>query len=168
MPGTKVIWAPPPAPDWGTLPGDPSPSAASLNTDAAALAGAPLRRSSAAGRVAEPLQADGRFAVVLRNGEVEAVEVDRILSLTASVGDHGLYRQLQVHECYATCGPIKLPPHSRGGRGLPGADHPWRRHPEKPGAELLHPREPSPTAGTSFLMRIGWKQVEEVFASLLP
>ncbi len=61
------------------------------------------------GRVTEALEASGeRVAVSLRNGEAERVEVDRILALNGGVGDHSLYRQLQVHECYATCGPMNL------------------------------------------------------------
>ena len=62
-------------------------------------------------------------------------------SLTGSVGDHGLYRQLQVHECYATCGPIKLSAALLGAarRRLPRPDQPRRRHPDEPRAGLLHP-----------------------------
>ena len=47
---------------------------------------------------------DRRVRVTLRSTEddnTESVEVDHILSLTGRVGDHLLYRQLQVHECYA-------------------------------------------------------------------
>jgi len=52
-----------------------------------------------------------RVAVTLRQAEgsgEKTLTVDRILSLTGYVGDHRLYRQLQVHECYATSGPMKL------------------------------------------------------------
>lgn len=31
--------------------------------------------------------------------------MDHIVSLTGYTGDAGLYRQLQVHECYATAAP---------------------------------------------------------------
>ena len=34
--------------------------------------------------------------------------VDRVLALNGGVGDFTLYRQLQVHECYATAAPMKL------------------------------------------------------------
>jgi hypothetical protein len=47
--------------------------------------------------------------VTLRSREgADDVVVDRVLSLTGFVGDHHLYRQLQVHECYATAAPIDL------------------------------------------------------------
>lgn len=111
-PGTRVIWALRNSePGWGTHDGDPLPERARLAADAAALAGGAspaveVRRGVAVEGIAKP---NGRFEVVLRNGEgSETVTVDRILSLTGAAGDQGLYRQLQVHECYATCGPIKL------------------------------------------------------------
>ena len=53
----------------------------------------------------------------LRNGAAESVVVDRVLSLNGGVGDHGLYRQLQVHECYATAGPMRLAAALVGGAG---------------------------------------------------
>ena len=36
------------------------------------------------------------------------LQVDEIVSNVGFIPDHSLYRQLQVHECYATAGPIKL------------------------------------------------------------
>ena len=53
---------------------------------------------------------NGKTEVTLRHddGRTSSLTVDWILSLTGSVGDHSIYRQLQVHECYATSGPMKL------------------------------------------------------------
>ena len=52
---------------------------------------------------------DGIVVTLRRSsGSAEEVVVDRIVSLTGSVGDARMYRQLQVHECYATSGPMKL------------------------------------------------------------
>ena len=64
------------------------------------------------GRSVETLlrRSDG-IEVTLRSapdGAMEKLVVDRIIALTGSVGDHTLYRQLQVHECWATSGPMKL------------------------------------------------------------
>ena len=42
------------------------------------------------------------------DGQTGPVVVDRIVSLTGSVPDARMYRQLQVHECWATSGPMKL------------------------------------------------------------
>jgi hypothetical protein len=95
------------------------------------------------------------------------VSVDRVVALTGAVGDHGLYRQLQVHECYATCGPINLSAALLGATGdcLAQTTH---------GAETLVNPEPgffilgskSYGRNNTFLMRIGWEQVDEVFGLL--
>ena len=112
-----------------------------------------------------------RFEIVLRNGaDPERIAVDRILSLTGAVGDHGLYRQLQVHECYATCGPIKL------SAALLGAGSSDCLAQTTHGADTLTNPEPnffilgakSYGRNNTFLMRIGWEQVGEVFGLLSP
>jgi hypothetical protein len=119
---------------------------------------------------------DGRIMVTLgrtRGGGLDGdgawqVTVDRVLSLTGAVGDHQLYRQLQVHECYATCGPIKLSAALLGaaaGDCLQQTSH---------GVEALTNPEPgffilgskSYGRNNSFLLRVGWDQVTEVFAAL--
>ncbi len=172
LPGTRVIWTlRNPEPDWGTHDGDPLPERARLAADAAALAGGAspaveVRRGVAVEEIAKP---NGRFEVVLRNGDgSETVAVDRILSLTGAVGDHGLYRQLQVHECYATCGPIKL------SAALLGAGSSDCLAQTTHGADTLTNPEPgffilgskSYGRNNTFLMRIGWEQVGEVFGLL--
>lgn len=171
-PGTRVIWAlRNPSPAWGTHEGDPLPERARLAAEAQALAGgaSPAVEAHPAVAVEEVSQQDGRLRVVLRNGAgPEEVLVDRILSLTGYVGDHELYRQLQVHECYATCGPIKLSAALLGAGGgdcLSQTGH---------GAETLTNPEPglfilgskSYGRNNTFLMRVGWEQVGEVFGLL--
>ncbi|MEA2599726.1 MAG: hypothetical protein QOF89_718 [Acidobacteriota bacterium] len=171
-PGTEVIWVlRNPEPSWGTHPGDPLSERAGLAATAASLAAGAspavdVRRGAAVQEISKP---NGRFQVVLRNGAgPEKVEVDRILSLTGAVGDHGLYRQLQVHECYATCGPIKLSAALLGASGsdcLTQTTH---------GADTLTNPEPnffilgskSYGRNNTFLMRVGWEQVGEVFGLL--
>jgi NAD(P)-binding Rossmann-like domain len=118
--GTRVVWAVRKAePDWGAVPGDPLPERAALNAAAAELAGgASDAVALRAGCVTEALRGRGdRIVVTLRNGEPEEVEVDRILALNGGVGDHALYRQLQIHECYATSGPMSLAAALLGERG---------------------------------------------------
>lgn len=171
-PDTRVIWVlRNPEPGWGTHPGDSLPERASLAATAAVLAGgvSPGIESRHGAVVEEITKPNGRFEVVLRNGgSVERVEVDRILSLTGSVGDHGLYRQLQVHECYATCGPIKL------SAALLGAGSSDCLAQTTHGAETLTNPEPSffilggksYGRNNTFLMRVGWEQVGEVFGLL--
>lgn len=171
-PETRVIWVlRNPSPGWGTHEGDSLPERARLAAEAAALAGGAspaidVRRGYAIESLSRP---NGRIAVTLRNGGgSERVEVDRVLSLTGFVGDHQLYRQLQVHECYATCGPIKLAAALLGSGSsdcLAQTSH---------GAETLANPEPgfyilgikSYGRNNTFLMRIGWEQVSEVFGLL--
>ncbi len=171
-PGTRVIWAlRNPEPSWGTHEGDPLPERAGLAATASELAGGAspaveARRGAVVEEIAKP---NGRFEVVLRNGAgSERIAVDRVLSLTGAVGDPSLYRQLQVHECYATCGPMKLSAALLGAGGgdcltqtTHGAD--TLTNPE-PGFFILGAK--SYGRNNTFLMRIGWEQVGEVFGLL--
>jgi hypothetical protein len=123
------------------------------------------------GRVTEALEPSGdRIAVSLRNGGLERVEVDRILALNGGVGDHSLYRQLQVHECYATCGPVRLAAallaEGGGADCLAQAGHgPETLVNPEPGFFILGAK--SYGRNSRFLMSIGWQQVDDVFTSLL-
>src|SRR5205085_543985 len=102
--GTRVVWAVrSPDPSWGAVAEDPLPERAALNSEADELSrGASPAIDTRRGRVVEALGGrDERVAVTLRNGQSEEIVVDRILALNGGVGDFTLYRQLQVHECYA-------------------------------------------------------------------
>ena len=171
-PGTRIVWAlRRPEPAWGSPEGDPLPERAALAATAAELAAdaspALLARRGVAVEELAPA-AEGRVLVRLRNGGGESVVVDRVLSLTGSVGDHSLYRQLQVHECYATAAPMKLSAALLGaaaGDCLAQTSH---------GVEVLTNPEPgffilgakSYGRNNTFLMRVGWDQVAEVFGLL--
>jgi hypothetical protein len=171
-PGTRAVWAlRNPEPGWGTHEGDPLPERAGLAATASELAGgaSPAVEARSGVAVEEIAKPDGRWEVVLRNGAgSERIAVDRILSLTGAVGDSSLYRQLQIHECYATCGPMKLSAALLGGGGgdclaqtTHGAD--TLTNPE-PGFFILGAK--SYGRNNTFLMRIGWEQVGEVFGLL--
>lgn len=171
-PGTRIVWAVRnTAPDWGAIDGDPLLERARLGAAAAALAaGASDALTVRPGRVTEAIHGSGtRIAVTLRNGGAEEVEVDRILALNGGVGDHALYRQLQVHECYATSGPMSLAAALLGGAGgdcLAIGSH---------GAEALRTPEPgffilgakSYGRNSQFLLQAGWEQVDDVFGTLI-
>lgn len=171
-PGTTVVWAVRhPEPTWGAVADDPLPARASLVASSdRLLAGARSGVEVRADSVVEGLaRRDGRVAVTLRRGErTEEVVVDRILSLTGFVGDHHLYRQLQVHECYATSAPMDL------SAALLGADAGNCLDQAAHGAEVLRNPEPgffilgmkSYGRVNQYLMRIGWEQVDEVFGLL--
>jgi hypothetical protein len=179
-PGTRVVWAlREEEPSWGRVEDDPLAERARLADDAAALAaGASPAVEVRRGVVVEALEpaAGGRLRVTLRRrgengagpGATETVEVDRVLSLTGYVGDHRLYRQLQVHECYATSGPMNLSAALLGAAGgdcLAQTSHGAAAlvNPE-PGFFLLGSK--SYGRNTTFLMRNGWAQVDEVFGLL--
>ncbi|HEY0630618.1 MAG TPA: NAD(P)-binding protein, partial [Thermoleophilaceae bacterium] len=104
-PDVRVIWAiRSNDPTWGAVEGDPLPERARLTGTASELArGASDAIEPRLGYVTEALAPrEGRIAVTLRNGSAEEVTVDRVLALNGGVGDYSIYRQLQVHECYAT------------------------------------------------------------------
>jgi len=175
-PGTRVLWAlRSESPTFGARVDDPLPERSRLAAAAAAIAGGAspavwAYRGVAVDRLAA---ADGKVKVTLRKtvGEPQEVIVDRVLSLTGAVGDHRLYRQLQVHECYATCGPMKLSAALFAAAG--GSDCLQQR---THGVEALKSPEPrffllggkSYGRNTSFLLRVGWEQVAEVMAELQP
>jgi hypothetical protein len=102
------------------------------------------------------------------DGTGETRRVDRVLSLTGYRGDLGLFRELQVHQCYATEGPMKL---SAALLGAAGGDCLQQ---QSHGVEALLNPEPgffllgakSYGRNTSFLLRAGWQQVDEVMGWL--
>lgn len=169
----QVIWALRSAePQWAVDADDPLPERSALTAAARELAegttpGFAIRTGVVIDRFEE--QADG-LAVTLRDcaGVCGTVVVDRVLGLTGAVGDHSIYRQLQIHECYATGAPMKL---SAALLGAAGGDCLTQ---ESHGAETLLNPEPnffilgakSYGRNTTFLMRVGWQQVDEVFALL--
>jgi 2-polyprenyl-6-methoxyphenol hydroxylase-like FAD-dependent oxidoreductase len=169
--GTRVIWAVRRTePDWGAMDDDPLPERAGLNAAADELGrGGSRAIELRPGRLVEALTGDGeRIAVALRNGQGEEVVVDRILGLNGGVGDFTLYRQLQVHECYATAGPMKLAAALLGAAGddcLAQESHgpDTLRNPE-PGFFLMGAK--SYGRNSQFLLRIGWSQVDDVFGLL--
>ena len=102
------------------------------------------------------------------DGAVTTVAADRVLGLTGTVGDAGLYRQLQVHECYATSGPMKLAAALLGESSadcLAQTSH---------GVEALRSPEPdffilgakSYGRNNTFLLTVGYAQIDEVFAAV--
>ena len=173
-PGTRVLWAfrgEPAA--WSPDPDDPLPGRAQLLRDAARLVQDPDSAVEPIDHVAvDSLDRSGeRWQVTLRrtDGSTRTVEADRVLALTGFVPDASIYRQLQVHECYATSGPMKL------AAALLGSGNDCLAQ-ETHGAETLLNPEPnffilgakSYGRNNTFLMRVGWEQVDEVFSLIDP
>ena len=170
-PDTHVTWAiRGEEPDFGAVEDDVLLARASLVAVARDLAfGDRSPLDVKLGRSVHALEpSDDRITVTLRaaDGSTEAGDFDRIVALTGSVGDAGLYRQLQVHECWATSGPMKLASALLGSSSadcLTQTGH---------GPEALINPEPdffilgskSYGRNNTFLMRVGWEQVDDVFS----
>lgn len=114
--------------------------------------------------------ADKGFKVrALRAGKPITWEVDRLIANVGHTPDNTLYRELQVHECYASLGPMDLasslqkstPP---DGLSVPSAGATRLRNPE-PNFFILGAK--SYGRHSSFLLRIGLEQVREVFRLLV-
>jgi len=94
----------------------------------------------------------------------ETVEVDAVLALVGYHPDRDLYAELQVHECWATMGPIKLAATLIGGSGdclaQTSAGPDTLLNPE-PGFFVLGAK--SYGKNVNFLIRVGLEQVHEVF-----
>ena len=159
-------------PTWGAVDGDPLPERVALVDSSRRLAAGEVPGVRLlTGVVVEELQRRGdQVAAVLRDragGRTEVV-VDEVVSMTGAVGDSRLYRQLQVHECYATEGPMNLAATLLGSAGgdclaqvSAGVDA--LRNPE-PRFFVLGSK--SYGRNNTFLLRIGWEQVDEVVTAL--
>jgi len=159
-------------PDWRVIDNDPLPARRELVEAAGRLAagGSPGVQIRTGGVIDELRPCEGQIAIRLRKrgGGGEELRVDRILALVGGVGDHTLYRQLQVHECYATSGPMKL------AAALLGGDSADCLAQESHGVDTLRNPEPnffllgdkSYGRNNTFLLRVGWQQVDDVFREL--
>ena len=157
-PGTQVIWAVRHAkPTWGEAEGDPFPERQALVDSAKWIAAGnvPGLRVEL-GTAVDAFKPEGdRILVRLRGSAQREIVVDRVLALTGYVPDNSIYRQLQMHECYADHRPDepgrpvarRVRGRLRGGAQLRGRDAAVAR------AELLRarrqvvrPQQPVPRA----------------------
>ncbi|MFQ5652001.1 MAG: FAD-dependent oxidoreductase [bacterium] len=103
-----------------------------------------------------------------RKGTIERVQVDRVIANVGYGPDNSIYRELQVHECWASRAPMKLAA-ALLGAGSASADCLAQ---ESMGAETLRNPEPnfyiignkSYGRNPTFLLRIGLSQITEVFS----
>lgn len=158
------------------LEGDPLPERASLARRACELLnGADDRLVAHSGWVVDSLRqtgaaGSGTIRVSLTSttapGSAKELEVDILLCLTGSRGDGSIFRELQAHTCWATEGPIQL------AASLLGEGSADCLNQTAQGVEaLLHPEPDFFILGSksygrnnTFLMRVGWQQVEQVMA----
>jgi hypothetical protein len=166
---TPVLWATrtgqPPIPE---IPDDPLPAREQLTREANRLALSPPRnfRHASSSVVAGLKPAKNAILVRLISDDVEEeIEVDRIVAQTGFRPDNSIYRELQIHECYASQGPMKL------AASLLGADSEDCMAQTGFGPESLANPEPgffivgnkSYGRNPNFLLRIGREQIRDVF-----
>jgi hypothetical protein len=164
-PDTRVTWAlGPKIPPYEEIPDDPLPRRLELSRFGnRAAAGeidgvAPLRDTI---RRLQPR--NGSIAVTLEGGT--AVKVERIVANVGYRPDLGLSRELQVHHCYASEGPMQLAA-SLLAQGT-GADCLAQ---ESTGIDRLRNPEPdfwvvgskSYGRNSNFLLRIGFEQIQTI------
>ena len=92
---------------------------------------------------------------------------DHVVALTGYTGDASLYRQLQVHECYATGAPMNLSAALLGSAGgdclaQPSAGIEALRNPE-PHFFILGAK--SYGRLNTFLLRTGYQQIDQLTAA---
>lgn len=175
VPGTAVTWAmregePRFA---GEVEPDSLPARAALYARARELAtttGTPV--TWIGGAVVEGFEynsATHRFRVALRIGEQARLEeADRVVVNAGFGPDNSLYRELQVHECWASRGPMKLSAALLGAAGADCTAMPVL------GVDQLGNPEPdfyvlgakSYARSNSFLLRTGYTQVRQAIEAL--
>jgi thioredoxin reductase len=114
----------------------------------------------------EWLGPDRGFQVTARTGgKPKTWEVDRVIANVGYTPDSGLYRELQVHECYASLGPMALAAsllkHAGGDcLSIPPQGPNVLRNPE-PNFFILGAK--SYGRNSNFLLRAGFEQVRDAF-----
>jgi len=171
-PVTWVVWL---ARGEGTtplkrFPGDPLRErdrlAARANNLATRADGNVEFHGQAAVEAVEYLGPDKGFRVVARiAGKPRAWDVDRVIGNVGYDPDTSLYRELQVHECYASLGPMKLAAALLGSKTQDclkqGSHGPETLRNPEPGFFILGAK--SYGRNSSFLLRIGFEQIRDVF-----
>ena len=150
--------------------GDPLPNRAKLTEIANTIASKAQRqlefRINTTIESIHYLENEDKFTVGLKsNGFMDKIEVDRVIANVGYGPDNTLYRELQVHECYASRGPMKL------AAALLGTSSADCLAQTSQGAETLRNPEPnfyiignkSYGRNSTFLIRIGLSQIQEVF-----
>jgi len=173
--GTAVVWVSrkPAAALYPARPDDPLPERRALHARARDLAqGAHPAVTHVGGAAVEGFEfnsATHRYRVTLRLGDQPRVEeVDQVLVHTGFGPDDSLYRELQVHECSSTGGPMKL----AAALAAAGAEDCLTT--PAFGAEVLANPEPnfyilghkSYGRSANFLLQTGYRQVAEVVEKL--
>jgi thioredoxin reductase len=174
-PGTAAVWATRDrvADLLPEIADDPLPERRALHRRAREIArGADPAVAHVGGAVVEGFEfnsATHRYrATLMIDGQPRVEEVDEVLVNTGFGPDDSITRELQVHECYATRGTMKLSAALLGSRSKDCLDTPAfgieaLRNPE-PGLFILGHK--SYGRNPSFLLETGYRQVADVVAAL--
>ena len=175
VPETRVVWVTrrPAAQLYAQDSSDPLPERAALNARARGLlAGSDPAVAHIGPAVVESLEynsATHQYRVNLLQGEQPRLELVDQMIVSAGFGpDNAIYRELQVHECYASRGPMTL------AAALLGAGTSDCTKVPAFGIEVLRNPEPdffilgnkSYGRNSSFLLETGFQQVAEVIGEL--
>ncbi len=178
VPGTRFTWATRDASDVPLRPieDDPLPERAELTRRANAVASEPPPgsewRSEARLLAVEGTAHEGLDVELEIAGTVWRDHFDRIVANVGYEPDDGLYRQLQIHVCYASLGPMGVAAALLAAHGTEPSDcllaedalgPETLRNPE-PGFFILGAK--SFGKNSAFLMRTGYEQVADAFPSL--
>lgn len=155
-------------------PGDPLPERAGLGEKANRIAREASWLTTRAGSVIESYEVnDGTVTATVRdpNGEAGRIHVDQVLALVGYRPDASIHRELHVHLCYASEGPMALASAmlaaSAANRGAGSDCLKQSTH----GAETLRNPEPgffllgakSYGRNQQFLLSVGHRQIEEIY-----
>jgi len=172
---TRVFWAVRTArpPYFRRIPDDPLPERDRLVIEAGAIAaGAADGFTMIPGAAVEAIAsvARRRLSVTLRTSAADRrIAVDRILAHVGFQPDRGIYNELQIHECYASAGPMQLAASLLGAGGdclsQPASSAEVLTNPE-PGFFILGAK--SYGRNSNFLIRTGVEQVKTLLASIGP
>ena len=174
-PGTAVVWATRRPGDsiYAASADDPLPERRALHERARRLVqGGHPAVQHVGGALVEGIEfnsATHRYRVTLRLDEqLRVEEVDQVIVNTGFGPDDSIYRELQVHECYASRAPMKL------AAALLGSDASDCLTTPAFGADVLANPEPdffilghkSYGRSSNFLLETGFKQVADVITML--
>ena len=175
-PRTRIVWSfrRPRAPLYPPVQDDPLPGRRVLVDEANLLAeGGDPRVVPRPGSVVEAIclarGGGGRLDVILKAGRsLRRETVDRIVANVGYTPDGSIHSELQIHLCYASCGPMNLAAALLGKGGGDCLEQ------VSPSSDLLSNPEPgfyilgakSYGRNSSFLIRSGLEQITAVFTAL--
>ncbi len=173
-PETRVLWAIRKDKDQpvAEVPEDVLAERARISHQANHLSGHPrvelLKQTTVIAIVFDPDAQEFEVTLETPRG-VAAVRVDNIIANTGFSPDNRIYSELQVHECYASRGPMKL-----AAALLAESSSTDCLTQSSPGPETLKNPEPnffiigmkSYGKNSNFLLKIGYEQIRDVFAMI--